>query len=162
MFYVLLRIVMQFWKKIVMILHNMVFVPDGHESMPRVIVHNNNNCHSVSHFLYKPIVTSNMLTCINTLLGCYPKFSGNIRCWIDGYLSVYYVGQAALFTGLTIETTPSLWIIRMYLVYDCINCLQWCYMASKLHIAPLTPPHYRQAICNVLNHGWSPINIWSC
>ena len=137
----LLRIVMQFWNKSVMTLQNMVFVPDCHESMPRVIVHYNNNCHSVSRFLYKPIVTSNMLTWINTLLGCYPKFSGNIRCWIDGYLSVYCVGQAALFNGLTIDTTTSLCILRMYLAHDCINCLQWCYMASKHHITPLTPPH---------------------
>ena len=50
---------------------NMVLVPDGHESMQRVIVHSNNNRHSVSYFSYKCIVASSISTYINTLSGCF-------------------------------------------------------------------------------------------
>ena len=46
------------------------------------------------------------------------------------YFSVHYVGVTALFTGLTIETMPSLHILHMYIKHDRVNCLQWCYMAS--------------------------------
>ena len=51
----------------------MVLVPDGHESMPRVIAHSNNNHHSASHFPYKHTVAPDTSTCINTLLGCFPE-----------------------------------------------------------------------------------------
>ena len=48
-------------------------VPDGHESMLRVITHSNNNHRSVSCFPYKQIVTSDTSACINTLSDCFPK-----------------------------------------------------------------------------------------
>ena len=51
----------------------MVLVPDGHESMLRVIVHSSNNHHSISHFPYKRIVTSDTSTCITTSSDCYPE-----------------------------------------------------------------------------------------
>ena len=49
------------------------FVPDGHESMLRVIAHSNNSHRSVSHFPYKWIVTSDTSTCINTSSDYFPK-----------------------------------------------------------------------------------------
>ena len=51
----------------------MVLVPDGHESMPRVITHSNSNHHSASRFPYKHTVAPDTLTCINALLGCFPE-----------------------------------------------------------------------------------------
>ena len=116
----------------------MVLVPDGHKSMPKIIAHSNNNRHSVSHFPYKHTVTCDTSTWINTLSDCFPEKNSNIRCRIsDDQLSVYHAGVAALFTGLTVQTTPSLHVLHMYLMHYCINCLQWCYMASEHHIAPL-------------------------
>ena len=88
-------------------------------------MHSSNNSHSVSHFPYKRIVMSDTSTCINTSLDCFPEKTVTlyiIRCRIN---------VSALYTGLTIETTPSLHILCMYIIYDCINCLQLCFMASK-------------------------------
>ena len=55
----------------------MVLVPDGHERMPMVIAHSNNNHHSLSHFPYKCIVAFDTSTCINTLSG----FLNQARAW---------------------------------------------------------------------------------
>ena len=62
------------------------------------------------------------------------------RCRIDDYLSVHYIGVTALLTGLTIVMT-SLHVLCMYLIHDCINCLQRCYMASKHCITLLALPN---------------------
>ena len=115
----------------------MFLVPDGHKSMPWVIWHSNNNHYSVSCFPYKCIVASDTLICINTSSRLFSWKNGKIGYRINDYLSFYYVGVTALITDLTIETMPSLRVLLLYFTHDCINCLQWCYTASKHHIAPL-------------------------
>ena len=53
--------------------------------------------------------------------------NGN-RCRISDNLLIYIVSVVALFTGFIIETTPSLWVLCMYIMYDCIivyNSIIW-------------------------------------
>ena len=77
-------------------------------------------------------------TCINTSLGCFPEImlTPHVQSTIT-YQFITYIGVTALFIGLTMETMSSLHILHIYLTHDCINCLQWCYIASKHRIAVL-------------------------
>ena len=129
-----------------MILRNIVLAPGVMKACQGLCTHSNNNCHRVSHFPYKCIVESDMSPCINTLLDCFPErtvtldIESTITC-----MSVHYVVVAALFTGLTIKMTSPLCVLRTFIMNDCVNCLLWCFTASKHLIAPL----------NIVNDGKS-------
>ena len=80
---------------------------------------------------------SDMTTCINTSLDCFPVSTVTLDIESTLIKLVYYVGITDLFTGSTVSTMPSLHILGMYIKHDCINCLHQRYMTSKHCIAPL-------------------------
>ena len=79
-----------------LILQNIVLVSVDHKNMPRVCVHNYNNCHSVSHFPNTYIVESDTLTYINALSDYFPDRMVTldvelmINCWFITLVLLLY------------------------------------------------------------------------